>query len=137
MRPTERVVTHQLLCCTSRYWTVNKPPDGIPRNMRMDRYMQVLAFELIYFRIPVLLACLPLFSLICLSSRYLSFSILLLTMFLFFSEISGSLTGCCTAGNFERGLWHGQGTLRLASGEVYCGIFQQGLRHGAGDQVSS
>ena len=40
-------------------------------------------------------------------------------------------------GNFEQGMWHGHGTLRLASGEMYRGMWVENLRHGHGDQVYS
>jgi hypothetical protein len=41
----------------------------------------------------------------------------------------------CSPGNLSDGAWHGRGTLRLATGDVYRGNWHQSLRHGQGDQV--
>jgi len=44
--------------------------------------------------------------------------------------------GSIYTGNFEDGLWHGRGSLRLPSAETcYRGSWYKGLRHGHGDQV--
>ena len=43
----------------------------------------------------------------------------------------------CSPGNFSDGVWHGRGTLRLATGDVYRGNWHQSLRHGQGDQVGA